>query len=57
MAAGGQHETVHLIDWEKPANNHFALAEEVTLKGGHERRPDIVLFVNGLPVQGMGRPA
>jgi type I restriction enzyme, R subunit len=48
VATGGQHETVHLIDWEQPANNHFALAEEVTLKGGHERRPDIVLFVNGL---------
>ena len=48
VAAGARHETVHLIDWETPANNHFALAEEVTLKGGHERRPDIVLFVNGL---------
>lgn len=42
------HETVHLIDWENPDNNDFALAEEVTLKGGHERRPDIVLYVNGI---------
>ncbi|MDO9612730.1 MAG: HsdR family type I site-specific deoxyribonuclease [Serpentinimonas sp.] len=50
VAAGAQHETVHLIDWETPANNHFALADEVTLKGGHERRPDIVLFINGLAV-------
>ena len=50
VAAGVPHETVHLIDWDTPQNNHFALAEEVTLKGGHERRPDIVLFVNGLAV-------
>ena len=50
VAAGAPHETVHLIDWDTPENNHFALAEEVTLKGGHERRPDIVLFVNGLAV-------
>lgn len=48
VAAGMPHETVHLIDWTTPANNHFALAEEVTLKGGHERRPDIVLYVNGI---------
>ncbi|RKF38612.1 type I restriction endonuclease subunit R [Paraburkholderia fungorum] len=48
VAAGAPHETVHLIDWATPANNHFALAEEVTLKGGHERRPDIVLYVNGI---------
>jgi type I restriction enzyme R subunit len=48
VAAGVPHETVHLIDWARPANNHFALAEEVTLRGGHERRPDIVLYVNGI---------
>lgn len=50
VAAGSPHETVHLIDWATPAHNHFALAEEVTLKGGHERRPDIVLFINGIAV-------
>ena len=43
VAAGAAHETVHLVDWETPAANDFGLAEEVTLKGGHERRPDIVL--------------
>ena len=50
VAAGVPHDTVHLIDWATPANNHFALAQEVTLKGGHERRPDIVLYVNGMAV-------
>ena len=50
VAAGQPHETVHLIDWRYPEKNDFALAQEVTLKGGHERRPDIVLYVNGLAV-------
>jgi type I restriction enzyme R subunit len=44
-------ETVRLIDWANPANNHFAIAEEVTLRrdvaGALTRRPDIVLYVNG----------
>lgn len=46
--AGQAHQTVHLIDWERVEVNDFALAEEVTLRGGHERRPDIVLYVNGI---------
>jgi type I restriction enzyme R subunit len=40
--------TVHLIDWVEPEKNDFAIAEEVTLHGGSERRPDIVLYVNGI---------
>ena len=42
IAAGQAHETVHLIDWEHPEENDFALADEVTLKGGYERQPDLV---------------
>jgi type I restriction enzyme, R subunit len=48
VAIGKPHETVHLIDWTDAGKNDFALAEEVTLKGGHERRPDVVLYVNGI---------
>jgi len=44
------HSTVHLVDWANPAANDFALAEEVTLKGGHERRPDLVLYLNGIAI-------
>ncbi len=42
--------TVQLIDWDEPGKNDFAIAEEVTLKGNHERRPDLVLYVNGIAV-------
>jgi type I restriction enzyme R subunit len=50
IAAGKPHEQVHLVDWEHPEKNDFALAEEVTLRGGHDRRPDIVLYLNGIAV-------
>jgi type I restriction enzyme, R subunit len=48
LAVGDMTETVPLINWHKPEVNHFAIAEEVTLKGGTERRPDLVLYVNGI---------
>ncbi len=45
--------TVALIDWQNPANNSFLFTEEFTVirSGGVEnRRPDIVCFVNGIPL-------
>ena len=45
--------TVALIDWQNPTNNSFVFTEEftVTRSGGVEsRRPDIVCFVNGIPL-------
>ncbi len=50
IEAGKVTETVHLINWQEPEQNDFAIAEEVTLKGNRERRPDIVLYVNGIAV-------
>ena len=43
-------DTIHLINWTEPEKNHFAIAEEVTLKGNHERRPDLILYVNGIAI-------
>jgi type I restriction enzyme R subunit len=39
---------VWLIDWEHPDKNHFAIAEEVSVKGELTKRPGIVLYVNGI---------
>ncbi|MBX3340707.1 MAG: type I restriction endonuclease subunit R [Nitrospira sp.] len=50
IEAGKVTETVHLINWREPEKNDFAIAEEVTLKGNHARRPDLVLYVNGIAV-------
>ena len=41
-------KTVALIDWDEPLNNDFAIAEEVTFKGENIKRPDLVLYVNGI---------
>ncbi|MDD2800118.1 MAG: HsdR family type I site-specific deoxyribonuclease, partial [Methylococcales bacterium] len=50
VAAGENTETVWLIDRENAGQNDFAIAEEVTLKGNVERRPDLVLYLNGIAV-------
>ncbi|WP_374495116.1 type I restriction endonuclease subunit R [Zoogloea sp.] len=40
-----------LIDWADPLNNEWLAINQFTVKGPHHtRRPDIVLFVNGLPL-------
>ncbi|HAU14696.1 MAG: restriction endonuclease subunit R [Pseudomonadales bacterium] len=46
--AGHHNETVWLIDWQNPEANDFAIAEEVSIKGENKKRPDIVLYVNGI---------
>jgi type I restriction enzyme R subunit len=48
--AGENFETVQLINWKNPEDNDFAIAEEVTVLGNHEKRPDIVLYVNGIAI-------
>jgi type I restriction enzyme R subunit len=45
---GEQTETVWLIDWANPDNNDFGVAEEVTVLGANTKRPDVVLYVNGI---------
>jgi type I restriction enzyme R subunit len=46
--AGKNTRTVKLIDWEHPLENDFAIAEEVTVMGENNKRPDVVLYVNGI---------
>ena len=45
---GHTKQTVWLIDWENPMNNDFAIAQEVTVKGIYKKRPDLVLYINGI---------
>ncbi|MGI9527198.1 MAG: type I restriction endonuclease subunit R [Weeksellaceae bacterium] len=45
--------TLKFIDWETPENNVFHMAEEFSVlrpDGKKEYRPDIVLFINGIPM-------
>lgn len=46
--AGEQNQTIWLVDWKNPESNDFAIAEEVTHNGENKKRPDLVLYVNGI---------
>lgn len=41
-------QTHWLIDWKDVSKNEFSVAEEVSVKGPNMKRPDIVLYVNGI---------
>ena len=43
-------QTVYFMDVENPTNNDFAIAEEVTVSGRQEKRPDLVIYLNGIAV-------
>jgi type I restriction enzyme R subunit len=48
-------DLVRLIDWAEPSKNEWLAVNQFSIKGAvgpnsHTRRPDIILFVNGLPL-------
>ena len=44
-------QRVRVIDWDHPENNHFLLVSQLWVTGDmYTRRPDLVGFVNGLPL-------
>lgn len=45
-----QDTIVYLVDYENPDNNSFIVANQWTFVENSEKRPDILLFVNGLPL-------
>lgn len=47
---GENNVTVAFIDWKNPQNNHFGIAAEVAVRRTDRgmRRPDVVLYVNGI---------
>lgn len=48
---GGDFDRVKLIDFDRPANNDFHCVNQMWMKGHYRyRRPDVLLFVNGLPL-------
>lgn len=47
-SSGDKPKTVFFIDFEDVSKNDFYVAEEVTVKGNNTKRPDVVLYVNGI---------
>src|SRR3989304_3152335 len=54
---GENTQTVWLIDWKRPLENQFGIAEEVTVTAADPKapgkRPDVVIYVNGLALGGL----
>ena len=49
-SVGENKQTVWLVNWNEPQKNNFGVAEEVsvTVNGKYQKRPDLVLYVNGI---------
>lgn len=42
--------TVHLIDFENPESNDFKVINQYTIIGYKNKRPDVLVFINGIPM-------
>lgn len=48
--------TVHLIDFEKPESNDFKVVNQYTIIEYKNKRPDILIFINGIPMESSMQP-
>ncbi len=49
--SGIRGEKVYIVDFENPENNEFLAVNQFTIiEGNQNKRPDIILFINGLPL-------
>ena len=45
-----KHEHVYPIDWENAGENDFWVVQQLPIQGDNDRRPDLIVYVNGLPL-------
>src|SRR5258707_9662161 len=45
-----EHRHIHPVDWDDPENNEFQVVNQFPVRGQNDRRPDVFIFVNGLPL-------
>jgi type I restriction enzyme R subunit len=43
-------ERIRFMDFEQAERNHFAVVQQLTIRGKATRRPDLLIYVNGLPL-------
>ncbi len=49
--SGIRGEKVYIVDFDNPKNNEFLIVNQFTIiEGSQNKRPDLILFVNGLPL-------
>lgn len=45
-----EYRHVYAIDWEHPEANEFLIVNQLSIHGQNDRRPDLLIFINGLPL-------
>ena len=43
-------EHIYVVDWENPAVNDFCVVNQLSIRGQNDRRPDIIVYLNGFPI-------
>lgn len=43
-------EHVYLVNWDEPTKNDFRVVSQLPIRGKNDRRPDVIVYVNGLPL-------
>ncbi len=50
LGKDGEHITIHLIDFDKPQNNHYVISQQVQFSGTRDAYFDLVFYINGMPL-------
>src|SRR5262245_29751807 len=45
-----EHRHIYPVDWDNPERNEYQVVNQFPVHGQNDRRPDILIFVNGLPL-------
>jgi len=45
-----RYEHIYLVDWDHPERNDFCIVNQLPIKGQNDRRPDVIIYINGLPL-------
>jgi len=43
-------EHIYVVDWEQADANDFCIVNQLTIRGVNDRRPDIIIYLNGFPI-------
>jgi type I restriction enzyme R subunit len=45
-----QDEHIYLVNWDEPTKNDFRVVSQLPIRGQNDRRPDLLIYINGLPL-------
>ena len=50
LAGDKKHRTIRVVDFDHPENNHLAVTNQLRVQGEVVRKPDLVVYLNGIPI-------